>query len=232
VTYTDNQKAPVITVDGPSGSGKGTVSYLLAQQLGWHLLDSGALYRVLALAAERHSVDLGDQEALEVLAAHLDVQFKPAVETPVCHVILEGENVSAEIRTEACGGNASLVAAHSSVRQALLQRQRAFQQAPGLVADGRDMGTVVFPNAELKVFLTASAEERAKRRYKQLKEKGFDVSLRALFDEIRARDDRDANRSVSAGRPAAGAILLDSTGLSIEEVLQRVMVEVNKSALI
>ena len=226
------EPVPVITIDGPSGSGKGTISYLLAKEFGWHLLDSGALYRVLALAAQLHSVDMNDEAALEVLAGHLDVQFRPAKDTPVCRVILEGEDMSLEIRTEECGGNASLVAAYARVRGALLQRQRAFLEAPGLVADGRDMGTVVFPHAGLKVFLTASAEERAKRRHNQLKEKGFGVSLRALFDEIRARDERDANRSVSPLRPAADAVILDSTGLTIEEVFQRVMDEAENRSLI
>lgn len=223
---------PVIAIDGPGGSGKGTVSYLLAKQLGWHLLDSGALYRVLALAAERHGVSMEDEAALEVLAAHLDVQFRPAKDTPVCQVILEGEDVSEDIRSESCGNNASLVAGFAKVREALLERQRAFREMPGLVADGRDMGTVVFSDASLKLFLTASAEERAKRRYNQLKDKGFDVSLRALFEDIRKRDERDANRSVSPLQPAPDAIVLDSTDLGIEEVFEKVMIEVKNNALI
>jgi len=223
---------PVITIDGPGGSGKGTISYLLAKELGWHLLDSGALYRVLALAAEWHGVQMTDEIALEVLAAHLDVQFLAATDTPVCRVVLEGEDVSEDIREEACGNNASLVAAFAKVRAALLERQRAFREMPGLVADGRDMGTVVFSDAAVKVFLTASAEERAKRRHNQLKEKGFGVSLRDLFEDIQKRDERDANRSVSPLRPAPDALVLDSTDLGIEEVFKRVMIEVKKEALV
>ena len=222
---------PIVTVDGPGGSGKGTICYMLAKELGWHLLDSGALYRVLAHSAELHGVELDNEEALEVLAAHLDVQFTPDQDTPVCQVILEGENVSHAIRTEQCGTNASKVAAFPAVRDALLGRQRAFCEKPGLVADGRDMGTVVFALAPLKVFLTASAEERAKRRYNQLKEKGFDGSLRELLEDIRARDARDANRSVSPLIPADDAIILDSTSMSIEEVFNKVLSEVKNRAL-
>jgi cytidylate kinase len=223
---------PVITIDGPGGSGKGTISYLLAKELGWHLLDSGALYRVLALAAEWHAVQMTDEVALEVLAAHLDVQFLAVNDTPVCRVILEGEDVSEDIREEDCGNNASIVAAFAKVRAALLERQRAFREVPGLVADGRDMGTVVFTDAAVKVFLTASAGERAKRRHNQLKEKGFDVSLRDLFEDIQKRDERDANRSVSPLRPAPDSLVLDSTNLGIEEVFERVMIEVKKKVLI
>ena len=223
---------PVITIDGPGGSGKGTISYLLAKELGWHLLDSGALYRVLALAAEWHAVQMTDEVALEVLAAHLDVQFLAVTDTPVCRVILEGEDVSEDIREEDCGNNASIVAAFAKVRAALLERQRAFREVPGLVADGRDMGTVVFTDAAVKVFLTASAGERAKRRHNQLKEKGFDVSLRDLFEDIQKRDERDANRSVSPLRPATDSLVLDSTNLGIEEVFERVMIEVKKKVLI
>ena len=223
---------PVITIDGPGGSGKGTISYLLAKELGWHLLDSGALYRVLALAAEWHAVQMTDEVALEVLAAHLDVQFLAVTDTPVCRVILEGEDVSEDIREEDCGNNASIVAAFAKVRAALLERQRAFRETPGLVADGRDMGTVVFTDAAVKVFLTASARERAERRHNQLKEKGFDVSLRDLFEDIQKRDERDANRSVSPLRPAPDSLVLDSTNLGIEEVFERVMIEVKKKVLI
>lgn len=212
--------APVITVDGPSGSGKGTLCTLLAKQLGWNLLDSGALYRLLAFAAGNHGIDLTNEEALKQLAAHLDVQFIDK------RIILEGEEVTDAIRNEQVGAGASMVASLPAVREALLQRQRAFQEMPGLVADGRDMGTVVFSDAPLKIFLTASAEERARRRYLQLKAKGDDVNLASLLDEIRARDERDAQRAVAPLKPAADAILLDSTELSIEQVLERILREV------
>ncbi|MGA4320927.1 (d)CMP kinase [Ectopseudomonas hydrolytica] len=212
--------APVITVDGPSGSGKGTLCALLAKQLGWNLLDSGALYRLLAFAAGNHGIDLTNEEALKQLAAHLDVQFIDK------RIVLEGEEVTDAIRNEQVGAGASMVASLPAVREALLQRQRAFQEEPGLVADGRDMGTVVFPDAPLKVFLTASAEERARRRYLQLKAKGDDVNLASLLDEIRARDERDTQRAVAPLKPAVDAILLDSTELSIEQVLERILREV------
>ncbi len=217
------KQVPVVTLDGPGGAGKGTISYLLARELGWHLLDSGAMYRVLALAALNHGLSLEDEKSLGQLAEVLDVEFRPAADSPVCEVFLEGQNVSNDIRTEAAGNNASIVAALPAVRAGLLARQKAFQSEPGLIADGRDMGTVVFPLAPVKIFLTASAEERASRRYKQLKEKGFDVSLRDLLYEIKERDDRDANRSVSPLKPADDAILLDSTELAIEKVFEQVL---------
>lgn len=221
-----NVQAPVITIDGPSGSGKGTVAGLLARRLGWNLLDSGALYRLLAFAASNHGVDLTNEELLKALAAHLDVQFLAAEEGQLQRIILEGDDVSNDIRNEHVGAGASQVAALPAVREALLQRQRAFRESPGLIADGRDMGTVVFPDAPLKIFLTASAEERARRRYLQLKAKGDDVSLSSLLDEIRARDERDTQRSVAPLKPAADAIQLDSTELSIEQVLERILSEV------
>lgn len=211
------QNAPVMTIDGPSGAGKGTLCQLLAQQLGWHLLDSGAIYRVLALAALHHDVALDAEEALVPLAANLDVQFR-VEEGQVC-VILEGEDVSRTIRTEPVGNAASKVAAFPRVREALLRRQRAFQQSPGLIADGRDMGTVVFPQAQIKIFLDASAHERARRRYKQLQDKGFDVSFDHLLAEIQERDDRDRNRAVAPLKAAKGALLVDSTAMTIDEVL-------------
>ena len=218
--------APVITIDGPSGSGKGTVAGMLARKLGWNLLDSGALYRLLAFAATNHGADMTNEELLVKLAAHLDVQFIGAEPGKLQQIILEGEDVSSVIRTETVGAGASMVASLPAVRDALLQRQRAFQEAPGLVADGRDMGTVVFPDAPLKIFLTASAEERARRRYLQLKGKVEGVSLSSLLDEIRARDERDTQRAVAPLKPAADAIQLDSTELSIDQVLERIMSEI------
>jgi len=219
-------QAPVITIDGPSGSGKGTIAGILAKRLGWKLLDSGALYRLLAYAARNHGVDLSNEASLMVMAAHLDVQFIAAADGQPQRIVLEGDDVSKDIRNEQVGAGASLVAALPAVRDALLQRQRAFQEAPGLVADGRDMGTVVFPEAALKVFLTASAEERARRRYLQLKAAGNDVSLSSLLDEIRKRDERDTQRAVAPLKPAADAIQLDSTELSIDQVLERIMSEI------
>nr|WP_315265165.1 (d)CMP kinase [Pseudomonas fragi] len=218
--------APVITIDGPSGSGKGTVAGILAKRLGWNLLDSGALYRLLAFAAGNHGVALDNEALLEKLAAHLDVQFIGATDGKPARIILEGDDVTHAIRSETVAAGASKVAALPAVRDALLQRQRAFLEFPGLVADGRDMGTVVFPDAPLKVFLTASAEERARRRYLQLKAKGDDVSLSGLLDEIRARDERDTQRAIAPLKPAADAVQLDSTELSIEQVLERIMSEI------
>ncbi len=209
--------SPVVTVDGPSGAGKGTLCMMLAEKLGYQLLDSGAIYRVLALAAIHHGVDLESEDALVPLATHLDVQF--IAKGDLVQVILEGEDVSGELRREETGMAASKVAALPRVREALLRRQRAFNTEPGLVADGRDMGTVVFPNAVAKIFLDASAEERAKRRYKQLQDKGLEVNIDHLLSEIQERDYRDRNRAVAPLRPAEDALVLDSTELSIEEVM-------------
>ncbi|MFA0097675.1 (d)CMP kinase [Vibrio splendidus] len=214
-------QSPVITVDGPSGAGKGTLCMLLADKLGFHLLDSGAIYRVLALAAIHHGVDTESEGALVPLATHLDVQF--IAEGDLVKVILEGEDVSGELRKEETGMAASKVAALPRVREALLRRQRAFSAAPGLVADGRDMGTVVFPEAEAKIFLDASAEERASRRLKQLQQKGLDVKFDDLLSEIQERDDRDRNRPVAPLRPAEDALVLDSTSMNIEQVVEKAL---------
>ena len=217
-----NDKIPVITIDGPSGAGKGTVARIVAEQLGWELLDSGAIYRVLAIATQHHGVGVEEEEPLIPMAAHLDVQF--AINTSGdSQVILEGEDVTSSIRSEEVGELASKVAAFPRVREALLRRQRAFKVSPGLVADGRDMGTVVFKDAPVKVFLTASAEERAERRFNQLKAKGFDVKIGRLLDDIRLRDERDQNRKVAPLVPAEGALIVDSTDLSIKEVVNKIL---------
>jgi cytidylate kinase len=213
---------PVIAIDGPSGSGKGTIARRTAAALGWHLLDSGALYRLLALAATRRGIRLDDADALARLARSLDVRFD-ADRDGEEHIWLDGEPVGGEIRTEEAGRGASQVAALQPVRDALLALQRSFRRPPGLVADGRDMGTHVFPDAALKVYLTASAEERARRRYKQLKDKGIDVSLAALSRDIEDRDRRDSERSVAPLRPAEDARILDSSGQSITAVTNTVL---------
>ncbi len=209
--------APVITVDGPSGVGKGTLSQWLAVRLGWHLLDSGALYRLTALAALRRALPLTDETRIAAVAAGLDVNFV-AETAGVVRIELEGEDVSTDLRSETSGNAASQVAALPAVRAALLQRQRDFCCTPGLIADGRDMGTVVFPDAELKLFLTASAGERAKRRHNQLSKLGFDANLKNLFNEIAERDARDSQRAVAPLRPAVDADILDTTQLNIAEV--------------
>jgi len=224
--------APVITLDGPSGSGKGTLAGLLANRLGWNLLDSGAIYRLLAYGAGKRGIDLADEAALVELAGQLDVEFVPGQPGQEQVTLLDGEDVTRAIRTEQAGAGASKVAALPAVRAALLDRQRAFRAAPGLIADGRDMGTVVFPDAPLKIFLTASVEERARRRYLQLKEKGEAVNLAGLLDEIRARDERDTQRATAPLKPAEDALLLDSTELSIEQVLDRILGEAATRGLV
>jgi len=213
---------PVIAIDGPSGSGKGTIARQVAAALGWHLLDSGALYRLLALAASRRGIGLDDTARLAALAANLDVRFGVDAEGEQL-VWLDGKPVGDELRTEEAGRGASTVAALQPVRDALLALQRGFRKRPGLVADGRDMGTQVFPEAELKVYLTASAGERARRRHKQLKDKGIDVSLAALSRDIEDRDRRDSERSVAPLRPAEDARILDSSNQSIDAVTETVL---------
>jgi cytidylate kinase len=211
-------KIPVLTLDGPSGAGKGTVSRAIARRLGWHYLDSGAIYRSLAVAVIEQGVSPGDVEQIVRIAQAMNLGFQ-SDEAP--RVLMEGRDITDRIQTETCGNTASKIAALGPVRQALLQKQRAFRQLPGLVADGRDMGTVVFPDAQYKVFLTASAEERAVRRYKQLKEKGINVSLGDLTKEIEERDRRDRERSEAPLKMAEGAVVVDSSNLTIEEVIAR-----------
>ena len=214
---------PVITVDGPSGSGKGTVCRLLAQKLGWSVLDSGAIYRVLALAAIHHMIKPEDEEALLPLAANLDVQFSVDNESGAGKIVLEGEDVTKSIRTEEVGGIASQIAALPSVREALLRRQRAFRNDLGLIADGRDMGTIVFPDAVLKIYLTASAEARAERRFLELKQRGLDVKIDKLIADIKARDERDINRPVAPLVPAEDAITIDTTELDANQAFDKVV---------
>ena len=217
--------AQVICLDGPSGVGKGTICLAIAKQLGWHILDSGSLYRITALQLTRlypdQPITSVEESQLVDVAAQLDVTYKE--ENDELAIFLDGENVTQLIRSEEMGDCASQIAAIPAVRQALLARQRAFLQAPGLIADGRDMGTVVFPCAQLKIYLTASPEERAKRRYKQLKDKGIDVILPHLVEELRQRDERDMNRQTAPLKPASDAIIIDTTTLNIEQVTKHVM---------
>ena len=214
---------PVITIDGPSGTGKGTIAQLLADTLGWHLLDSGALYRIVAVGAVDKSLKAININEICDFATAMKVVFSTRFEGSI---LLNGEEISSQVRLEETAELASQVAAIPELREVLLQRQRDFRLEPGLVADGRDMGTVVFPNAGAKFFLTASAEERAQRRYKQLINKGVSVNLRALLQDINSRDERDANRKVSPLRPADDAVVIDTTTLTIEEVLEAVLIEV------
>ncbi len=217
----------VITIDGPSGSGKGTLSQLVAKRLSFHLLDSGALYRLVALSAVKQQANIHNEQAIAQIATGLDVKFD--VQGEATKILLAGEDVTDAIRHETVGMNASLVAAYPAVRTALLQRQKDFAQAPGLIADGRDMGTVVFPQAPVKFFLTASAEARADRRFKQLQQKGASVDMVELINDIKARDERDTSRSVSPLKPAVDALVIDSTELTIEQVLNLMLARAHNS---
>jgi CMP/dCMP kinase len=213
---------PVLTIDGPSGSGKGTISRLVADQLGWRMLDSGALYRAVGYAAGAAGIDLSDVDAVTRCAQTVKIRFQASQDGGETHVLVNGHDATDELRTETAGAAASAIAVIPSVRQALVDLQLAFRKAPGLVADGRDMGTVIFPDAPFKVFLTASAAERAKRRYKQLKDKGLSVTLAGLQREIEARDERDASRPVAPLKPAEGAVVIDTTGMPIDAVVAKV----------
>lgn len=212
---------PVVTIDGPGGAGKGTISQMLAKQLGWHFLDSGAMYRLCGLACLKQSIDLQNQEAVSQAAEQLDIDFRVANNS--LEVYLNGEEVSGQLRTEATGNAASQIAPIPAVRDALLARQRAFAKAPGLIADGRDMGTVVFPQANLKIYLTASAEERARRRYMQLQADDDSVSLAAILRDIQQRDERDMSRSVAPLKPAEDAIIIDSSDIDAQQVYEQVL---------
>lgn len=220
---TETNHAPVVAIDGPSGSGKGTIALAVARQLGWHYLDSGALYRVLGYVATKNDIDLADERGLVGLVDDLDIKFRDGA------VWLSGQAIGDEIRTEEIGRRASLVAPIRSVREKLLRWQRSRAQPPGLVADGRDMGSVVFPDAACKIFLTANAQERAERRFRQLREKGFDVNIAQLFKALTERDTRDANRAVSPLQPAKDAVVLDTTNLAIEVVVSEVLARVHSS---
>jgi cytidylate kinase len=214
----DNETIPVIAIDGPGGSGKGTIALCLARHLGWNILDSGELYRLVAVAAMDRGVSVDHVSELGTIARELDASFTQRNGEKL--TLLDGQIVTQRLRSEDVGAFASRVAVVSGVRSALVERQRAFREPPGLVADGRDMGTVIFPDAKLKIFLTASAEERARRRYKQLKDKGENVTLSRLFREIKKRDERDQSRLIAPLRPAKDAHVVDSTELGIDEVLQ------------
>jgi cytidylate kinase len=221
--------APVIAIDGPGGSGKGTIALHLARRLGWHLLDSGALYRLVAVAALDRGVGADDETGLARVAGELDARFEAGDDG--VEVLLDGASVTDRLRAHETSEMASRVASVAAVRDALVSRQRAFRQPPGLIADGRDMGTVIFPDAALKIFLTASAEARALRRYKQLKEKGESVNLSRLSEDIEKRDERDRTRAVAPLRPADDAHVIDSTEMSIEEVLSTIQILIEESSI-
>ena len=213
---------PVLTIDGPSGVGKGTVARIIAQQQGWHLLDSGAIYRAFALAVDARGVDVADEAALEEIANNLDLEFKTKADSELVSVYLDGKDVSKVLRTEQTGEMASKIASIGVVRAALLKRQQAFEKTPGLVADGRDMGTVVFADAPFKVFLTASAQERANRRLKQLQNQGSEGIISKILADVVARDERDSSRKHSPLKPAKDALIIDTTELSIDKVITQV----------
>ncbi|WP_313916109.1 (d)CMP kinase [Tahibacter sp.] len=218
-----DKPVPVLTIDGPSGSGKGTIARIVAERLGWHLLDSGALYRAVGYAASMAGLDLSDTEAMTRCAETTKITFRDPKDGRETRVYVNSHDSTDDLRTETVGAVASAIAAIPSVRAALVDKQLSFRRLPGLVADGRDMGTVIFPDAGVKVFLTASAEERAKRRYKQLKDKGLAVTLASLLREIEARDARDAARPVAPLKPALDAVLIDSTGMPVDVVVDKVL---------
>lgn len=220
---------PVLTIDGPSGSGKGTIARAAADRLGWHILDSGAIYRAVGYAAGAAKVDLGEAAAVARLAGATRLEFRDPGDGGDTRVIIDGVDATDAIRTETAGAAASAIAAQPAVRSALVAKQLAFRRPPGLVADGRDMGTVIFPDAPYKVFLTASPAERAERRYKQLKAKGLQVTLASLLHEIEVRDARDASRTVAPLRPAADAVVIDTTGRSIAAVVDAVLAVVHRA---
>jgi cytidylate kinase len=226
---TNNDSVPVLAIDGPSGSGKGTIARAVADRLGWHMLDSGAIYRAVGYAAGLKGLDLADAEAVTRCAAATRIEFRDPGEGGETRVIIDGQDATDAIRTETAGAAASAIAALPPVRKALVDKQLAFRQSPGLVADGRDMGTVIFPDAPFKVFLTASAAERAERRYKQLKAKGLAVTLTSLLHEIELRDARDASRTVAPLRPAVDAVVIDTTGQPIPAVVAEVLAVVRKA---
>ena len=225
---TKNDSVPVLTIDGPSGSGKGTIARAVADRMGWHMLDSGAIYRAVGYAAGLKDLDLSDAEAVSRCAAETRIEFRDPGDGGETRVIIDGQDATDAIRTETAGAAASAIAALPEVRKALVGKQLAFRRAPGLVADGRDMGTVIFPDAPSKVFLTASAAERAERRYKQLKAKGLAVTLTSLLHEIELRDARDASRTVAPLRPAVDAVVIDTTGQPIPAVVAEVLAVVRR----